>query len=626
MAIADMIYKKAQSDEEKKQQELPPTVEGCPPFGQLIPLSPGEREQLKSLRGLVRGFLRQRVHGRPLCLGVFGPPGSGKSFAVKQIRAEARGKSDPSVPMTTINLTQLASPAELSRAVATALLGVSSDAIPLFFFDEFDTARDGARYGWLSWFLSPMHDGEFIYEGKIIPVKRAILVFAGGTADTMEEFSARRGDPTFRHAKGPDFVSRLRGYLDVAGPNAPRSTLRRAFVLRSEFQTLADRRAPKGFRPSRELLESMLKAGRYRHGARSIAALIELSQLKGKLFDWRALPKDALIAMQVDRGPLDRRIIGGPIALSGFADWDNDGESRPGSIIRAWNAVVEALLKQGATLAFAGGWNNNTANLTGFVIDQLRRLPPELSAKDRVRERPSTRFMSFLRCVEGDEKRPIRLSVTEQRRLGVELVRASRLTGKEGTSGKWERRVVERFRRRFAVSESSVARFVAGGNAPRTKDRGSGVVEETILSLALGRPVYVVGGFGGAAKDLGVALGLDGRRTAIVPRSLRDRLSPEKRESLMNILMHLRPPPLPRLPVFPDEQVAFLHKYAIGGSLWPDNGLTFAQNRQLFAMKKPSDAAELIVHGLTTRFARANGSSAASESEEQPARGTSAMV
>jgi len=63
----------------------PPVFDGWPAFGKLIPLSTTERRQLESLRDLIRRFIDRSRHVRPLCIAVFGPPGSGKSFAVKQI-------------------------------------------------------------------------------------------------------------------------------------------------------------------------------------------------------------------------------------------------------------------------------------------------------------------------------------------------------------------------------------------------------------------------------------------------------------------------------------------------------------------------------------------------------------
>jgi hypothetical protein len=66
-----------------------PSIVDWPPFGALVPLNGSERAQLYSLRDLIVQYVRLRQHVHPLCIAVFGPPGSGKSFAVKQIQAQA---------------------------------------------------------------------------------------------------------------------------------------------------------------------------------------------------------------------------------------------------------------------------------------------------------------------------------------------------------------------------------------------------------------------------------------------------------------------------------------------------------------------------------------------------------
>lgn len=586
-----------------KKKLPPPKIKGWPAFGALVPLSKVERRQLQSVRDLVRRFVHQPSHVRPLCVAVFGPPGSGKSFAVEQIAAEALGDADASVLPTTINLTQVASPAELSSALATALLGATSDVVPLLFFDEFDTARDGAPYGWLSWFLAPMHDGKFIYDGKIIPVNRAIFVFAGGTAATMEEFSSRHDDPTFRNAKGPDFVSRLRGFLEVAGPNSEPRMLRRALVLRNAIAKRVEQSGLGSLRVDKGLLAAMLQVGRYRHGARSISALVELSEAKSKTIDWSVLPDDHLVAMQIDRGPLDPRAIGGSIALSGFAR--RDIKQRPSrSITMGWIAVVRALLNEGATLAYAGRWIQAGAELTQFVKDELSMRPAELSANPSIRAAPRPRFRSFVRSFDREKTRQSvgrMISAKEQSRIGIELVVASPLARDERQWGSedWRARAIERFRRRLAVTECSVARFVIGGEPPDGNERPSGVVEETILSLALSQPVYIAGGFGGAAADLGIVLGLSGLRTGRVPKSLQNHLSSERCLELKGIADRLRPPPFTNLPVLPEEQVEFLRQRAIGGPAWTDNGLALEENRRLFKTRDPDEVARLTLRGLT---------------------------
>jgi hypothetical protein len=592
----------------RKHRDVP-DVPGCAPLGALIPLSVDESRQLHYMCELINRYLGQQQHVRPLCLAVFGSPGSGKSFAVKQVQAQVQEQSDVRLVSTTINLTQLASPVALTDALVRAMMAAHEEegSVPIIFFDEFDTPRDGAPYGWLGSFLAPMHDGEFIHDGRTVQLKKAVYVFAGGTAQTMEEFTSRQSEPDFRRAKGPDFVSRLRGGLDVRGPNEAPRTWRRALVLYHELAERVRRHGKGKFRIDPLLIDAFLRAGRYRHGARSIAALIELAELGQEVLGWKLLDDD-LVGLHVDHGRLDPKLIGGSIALSGFGPAPNsEGADETARLVGAcWTCVAEGLWNEGATLAFAGLWDNRGASmLVELLLKELPSRPQELSAKESVRSHPGCRFRSFLlgrdptqSLKEANEKLPEQ----KQKLLGVELVAQHYLDGDEKAWNDWRAETVERFRRRWAVSEDGVARFVIAGQRPRVGDRPSGVVEETIQSLALRRPVYLAGGFGGATEDLGVVLGLSGIQTGTVPDSLRDRLGKERRERLAEIVDRLRPPPFITLPVFPDDQVKFLRQHALGGDKWPDNGLSARQNRTLFRSKDCNEVKDLVVEGLGRVF------------------------
>lgn len=52
------------------------------------------------------------------------------------------------------------------------------------------------------------------------------------------------------------------------------------------------------------------------------------------------------------------------------------------------------------------------------------------------------------------------------------------------------------------------ARVVLGGQVAGYKGRMPGVAEEALLSLRCGQPLYLIGGFGGAARDVAESLGL----------------------------------------------------------------------------------------------------------------------
>jgi len=600
LSVAQLTY----FAKDERPPPAPPIVD-WPAFRDLVPLSLTEREQLHALRDLVAGYVKEPENGRPLCVAVFGPPGSGKSFAVKQIAKLVESDLGTRLTTRTINLTQVSDAGELASTIAAALLSTRSHEVPLLFFDEFDAPRAGATYGWLSWFLAPMHDGEFLHGARSIPVTRAIFVFAGGTAASMKEFSDRRDDRVFREAKGPDFVSRLRGYLDVAGPNAEPRMLRRAYVLRAELQKRARRLGnQKALTVDPDVLTALLHTGRYRHGARSLATLIELCNpsevaIGTHVLDWDALPKDLILDLLVDRGPLDPRAIHGAIALSGFGTTT--------AVDECWAAVASALWNEGATLAYAGQWQGHNRSLTERLAEELAARPRELRRTGDARPDAPPWFRSYLQGFDYARSRQEAqqmISADDWSALGIALEEPQTLADDERAWGEheWKARVVERFRRRLAVSEASVARFVVGGNLEPTGGLPSGIIEEAVLTLGLGRPIYVAGGFGGAAADLGVVLGLSALRTGAVPTSLAFQPSRTNEATLQEIAPRLRPPPLLDLPVLPQERVQFLQRHSLGGPGWPPNGLTTEENREQFASDDARCVARLVVTGLLRLF------------------------
>ena len=122
-------------------------------IGDLVAFSGGEAEQFDSTLKLIGQYVQQISPKRPLCIGVFGPPGSGKSFTVKQIVKAAESASKVEMPTRTFNLTQIPSPRELSELLGQSIAS-AKNVVPVLFFDEFDAPLDGSSLGWLSWFLS----------------------------------------------------------------------------------------------------------------------------------------------------------------------------------------------------------------------------------------------------------------------------------------------------------------------------------------------------------------------------------------------------------------------------------------------------------------------------------------
>jgi hypothetical protein len=276
-------------------------------YGDFLTVDREEIERINQIRRLAEVYLNNLKDRRPLSIAVFGPPGSGKSFAIKQL-AEVlfREKREP----LTFNLSGFGSEGlpRLQEAFHRVRDGSVQGKVPLVFWDEFD-ADD---LDWLKHFLAPMQDAEFRGGSLVYPIGRALFVFAGGTKSTFSEFDlSSSSDPTFIAKKGPDFVSRLRGYIDIKGPNPtgnepardPAHLIRRAVMLRS----LLERSYPELIDPvtkqagvSAGVVKGLLRVARFRHGARSLESLVNTSRLAGaRYFGPSQLPPPDLLSLYV---------------------------------------------------------------------------------------------------------------------------------------------------------------------------------------------------------------------------------------------------------------------------------------------------------------------------------------
>ncbi|QDU39625.1 RyR domain protein [Maioricimonas rarisocia] len=281
-------------------------------IGHLNTVDRHEIESLRSIQSLMREYCRHQ-RKQPLSIAVFGPPGSGKSFGVEQV---AQSIEPGAIRKLTFNLSQFDHPEELLGALHQVRDVGLSGKLPLVFWDEFDTPLDGQSLGWLRYFLAPMQDGAF-QEGQIThPIGRCIFVFAGGTSASMDEFATSLDtDDRRKAAKLPDFVSRLRGFLNVLGPNPQATTagaadpyyvVRRAILLRS----LLERSVPHLFWPQggvrrlqidRGVLRALLQISRYKHGVRSINAILSMSELAGRQgFQRSSLPAETQLDLHVN--------------------------------------------------------------------------------------------------------------------------------------------------------------------------------------------------------------------------------------------------------------------------------------------------------------------------------------
>lgn len=320
-------------------------------FGRLVSIDRGEIEGLRSVRNLLAEYNRFKERQKPVSLAVFGPPGSGKSFGVREI---ANGVMDEKVVEHVFNMSQFAAFADVTKLLLKVREDSLENRMPLVFFDEFDSPFDGKPLGWLKYFLAPMQDGRFQHENDMLGIGRAIFVFAGGIAPTHEKFneietwelgeegrhdlnplveqSKRKGRTAYVTAKGPDFHSRLRGFLDIKGinpllleppsrdkPTADKAKfdkfagedfsfiVRRAVLVRQMIED-PERTGRGGILDvegnaeiDRDILDALLLCDVFKHGVRSLQAVFEMSAIyKERAFTKTALPSNEQLMMHVD--------------------------------------------------------------------------------------------------------------------------------------------------------------------------------------------------------------------------------------------------------------------------------------------------------------------------------------
>src|SRR5207302_11497491 len=130
-------------------------------------------DSLRSLRQLMLTYQKHGPPDRPLCLAVFGAPGSGKSFGLKQVAAGVFG---PKNPTPEFNLSQFKDADDLIGAFHQVRDYALAGKTPVVFWDEFDSEE----LKWLRYFLAPMQDGAFQEAQLRHSVGKCVFVFAGG--------------------------------------------------------------------------------------------------------------------------------------------------------------------------------------------------------------------------------------------------------------------------------------------------------------------------------------------------------------------------------------------------------------------------------------------------------------
>jgi hypothetical protein len=381
-------------------------------FGKLLSIDRQEIETLRSLTQLIQRYEDKKHSEQPLSIAAFGPPGAGKSFGIKEIARQVLGED---VPILEFNLSQFDDPGDLFGAFHQVRDQVLAGVTPVVFWDEFDSRE----YRWLQYLLAPMQDGTFEENGLTHTIGKCLFVFAGATSWDFEHFGPapmpedwqpdllahelehgacapeneppesdspagqlrryyrqyhervdveRRANDDFRRKKGPDFLSRLDGHINVLGPNQrldydwlartwrdpdPRDItfpVRRAILLR---QFLGAKKPEDLLAIDRGLLRAFLYVPRYRHGARSLEKIARPLALSNTPFRRAHLPPPQVLAQHlVSAEEFDcvnqevERLLT-PCAVEALASAINDGYNHDNPA--PWNkryAELDAFLQQ----------------------------------------------------------------------------------------------------------------------------------------------------------------------------------------------------------------------------------------------------------------------------------------
>jgi hypothetical protein len=340
-------------------------------FGRFCSADREEVERLHTLHKLLTDYRDQPERSSPLSLAVFGLPGTGKSFVLRELVGHVFPPPHRSECLC-FNLAEFHSPDHLAQAFAQVRDTRRCGLLPVVFWDDFESQQ----LRWLAHFLVPMQDSH-LSTGGLDPLQnRAVFLFSSGASPSLEALQAQA--EANRALKAPDFISRLHGCLNLKGPNPalsddsanpvaegsksdssrreePPHVLRRAILLRSclrlYFSHLGDQPAV-----AAEVMQAFLCVRRYWHHARSLAAIVASSDLASATrFEVSALPPLEFLRLHVSddfHEHLRKARLVQPaldqLAEAGLEDLRKAGEWTPP---QPGNALVKPLLPRSRTTA-----------------------------------------------------------------------------------------------------------------------------------------------------------------------------------------------------------------------------------------------------------------------------------
>lgn len=289
--------------------------------------------------------------------------------------------------------------------------------------------------------------------------------------------------------------------------------------------------------------------------------------------------------------------------------------------------LVRPLVRQSASLAYGGFWKEVEEN---FTFDLLRLISAEqednslggpdtnLAIGRLINHAPWPDYLDITPKIEAQWINCCRIVRVTQQEAG--LAEADIVPDELGKSGSdralFNSAVTLSAMRRLMMTGMSiaipeagsefvppaVARVVLGGKVQGYRGFLPGIFEEALLTLETPRPLYVLGGFGGAAEILArVLLGIGPDRAPELTAAWHAEKTPEVAKLASLATQFALPPEIRATPAALDALFALVQKARADLSGTLRTGLPEAETRELLTTRDVARAVQLVQKGLESQ-------------------------
>jgi hypothetical protein len=284
-------------------------------FGNYVTQNHGFVEYLGSVRDQIETYCSKTKISRPLNILLAAPPGSGKSFLIKQIIGSINSNTELS--FEEVYVASLENAAELF-SIFQRIQSINLEGkIPVVFFDEIDSKIGGTHI--YAKFLAPMWDGTFYLGKERFFLGRSIFFFAGSTLSLEKKsreivktkaskgkiltydayFSAWNAEFNKYVKRHPDKLHDFMDRIDAVIPIPPVKRELLGIQLKKEYEDLGCMLILKHFPNTkyigkialRVISDSLAEAFIKNESVRVVEKAIFSSRIDGDTFDLACLPK-----------------------------------------------------------------------------------------------------------------------------------------------------------------------------------------------------------------------------------------------------------------------------------------------------------------------------------------------